>query len=103
MKAFITGSRAYGVPTDESDIDLIVVVEASTLLLLSTLADNSGSGMEEATERGGASLRFGRLNLLCVTEKHHEIWKRATDELREKAPVTRDVAVAHIKAALDRT
>lgn len=47
----------------------------------------------------GKSLRFGNLNLLCVTrKKHFDIWKQGTAELKAIAPVTRDKAIEHLAA-----
>lgn len=99
MKSFLTGSRRYGTPHPDSDIDLVVLMDGPELTELAKLASNSddfGSPGGPQYE-DGFSLRFGNLNLLCVTqEKHFKVWKQGTDELVAKKPVTRDEAILHL-------
>lgn len=85
-EAFITGSRAYGVPREDSDIDLAVVVSEHEAKLLRSLSDST------------RKIVFGRLNLILFTNtelglKQYETWKKVNDALKLIAPVTRDVAV----------
>lgn len=72
MNAFITGSRAYGKPQPESDIDLVIRVESST-------ADN----LEELSGvKNGEPVRFGKLNLiLCRTDEEYALWKMGTAQM----------------------
>jgi predicted nucleotidyltransferase len=95
MRSFLTGSRVYGTPRQDSDIDLVVLVSEGDLIALSKLADE----LKDLESPGGAyyedgtSLRFGKLNLLCVTEeKHFDVWRKGTEELMLIAPVTREHA-----------
>ncbi len=100
MKAFLTGSRAYGFPNLGSDIDLVALVDDVDLAKLCDVADKiSDFGSPGGTHyEDGCALRFGILNLICVTDTNHfETWKQGTDELKAKAPVERDVAVEHLK------
>lgn len=59
-------------------------------------AELGASGGEQYED--GRSLRFGPLNLLCVTdEKHFEVWREGTQELACKSPVTRDFAIEFLR------
>lgn len=108
MKAFITGSQVYGTPNDKSDIDLVVYVTPNELNLLKKFADSddrekpkkgdSDSGPQFGPELSG-SLRFGKLNLLCVTDPlAYAVWLNGTKMLtheveRSSRCVERDVAI----------
>ncbi len=101
MKAFITGSRAYGKPTDKSDIDLVVMVSEEVRATLYGLCDE---GPTKMTVRAASSeiinkgpIRFGKLNLIvCTSEKEYATWKHITDVLYTKSkmngPVSREEA-----------
>ncbi len=100
MKAFLTGSRVYGAPRPDSDIDLVVFMdreEAQRLhYLAAQLADDFGETYDEETP--GASLRFGNLNLIvCTDESRYRSWAIGTKDLEiiaeEAKPVTRLEAI----------
>lgn len=106
MSAFITGSRAYGRPSRKSDVDLVVLVCPAELEILKELADSrdedrkgEGGDSDAGPRAGGdsASLRFGRLNLLAVTDPvAYAVWQKGTRLLKresERKPVDRDLAV----------
>lgn len=113
MKAFLTGSRAYGHINDQSDIDLVVFVNRQDVEELFMLAPEiDGSGMErpmdEASKKDrtellkqidwdgpiACSLRFGNLNLLSVTNYvAYHVWIEGTKKLCNESPVTRKRAV----------
>jgi hypothetical protein len=79
MKAFLTGSRAYGTPRADSDWDLVVLAES-----------------DEVERELRAAV--GKLDLItCVDEKEYECWKRGTEVLRCVRPCTRKQAVATFK------
>jgi len=84
--AFITGSHAYGVPHDKSDVDLAILCSDGTA---ETLAK---------TKEDVPSVRFGNLNLLVFTSTiKFNLWKKVTEELIQRRPVTRVEACAHFK------
>lgn len=64
MKSFVTGSRKYGTATAESDVDLVVLVNLEDLAILRGMADPSKSPTYEGVS---GNLRFGKLNLICLT------------------------------------
>jgi len=100
-KAFLTGSRRYGTPTDKSDIDLVVLTSASTILDLLKFTENVKEDACDNYGAGTAQLKFGKLNLILVSETcDFDIWLNGTRQLAGKAkkkPVTRKQAVAHFK------
>jgi hypothetical protein len=94
MKAFITGSRAYGTPTAISDIDLVVFLDKEEKELLEALCFS-----------GTKAVRFGKLNLIIVTNKgQYWAWRKMTEEMAEEAamgfPVGKEEAKRRIEAAL---
>lgn len=114
-KAFLTGSRAYGVPSENSDVDLCVLVDEPTLAVLRGLAvrkeevaKNGPDGRprslssRDRAEDPGDSLYFGGasgLNLICHTNPHaFAAWRAATLTLAARRPVTREEAIREIKA-----
>jgi len=89
---FVTGSYAYGAPRPDSDIDLVVLVDTDTQVLL----------QQHSADKG--PIRFGKLNLIAVTSTRlFEAWARGTDQMiqeREETgePVSRDRAVEVLTA-----
>lgn len=82
-RAFITGSRAYGRPGLNSDVDLVVLVDEATARELIRLSEHKKE-----------PVRFGSLNLiLCVDETEYAVWRLGTRQMqRSKAKHTRDQA-----------
>lgn len=101
-KAFVTGSRAYGTPRPDSDIDLVCLLdEGDRIVFEADVNGDAGDGTEqELYESAGViALRFGKLNLLlCLDEDAYRTWEQGTRELRARKPVTRDEAVEHFRA-----
>jgi len=109
MKAFITGSHAYGIPTIFSDVDLGVLVDKSVDTLLFQLAEGDSSlDPELGQENGyGGTLRFGDLNLIAFTKLwEYEAWRAATELLYHwscyNGPVSRELAIETIKTEKKR-
>lgn len=86
MNAFLTGSRVYGIPSDDSDVDLVV--------LLST---DDKAKLREV--HGPGPIKFGNLNLiLCDKQEQFDCWEKSRyDCLKQSditgAPLTREMAV----------
>lgn len=98
MQAFLTGSRVYGTPREDSDLDMFVYCpDQATLDLLTESADDETIGCADDDYDGESAnrviLRFGKLNLLCTTKKaDYAAWKDGTALLTSRKPVTRDEA-----------
>jgi len=94
MKAFLTGSHAYGRPGPTSDIDLCVLVDP---ILAGKLRD-----MSESTK----TVRFGKLNLiLCESDTEFAAWKMTTKRLLQIKTATGaifDKVAAHAEMEKDR-
>ena len=102
--AFVTGSRVYGVPNADSDVDLVVLVDERDADILRRHAEEFRSSDDGCGRPGWYAIRFGRLNVILCDQKRFDLWRGATDELIEQRPVTRDFAVSVVKkhlAALD--
>lgn len=90
--AFVTGSRVYGIPKENSDIDLVVLISDEDWEHLAMASDDENSVNEYGTKN--KSIRFGNLNLLVTTEqKDFDVWMKGTEELKARRPVERDEAV----------
>lgn len=70
---FVTGSFAFGTPTAQSDIDVVVLVDEDTAATIRTaLACPKGT-----------TVRAGRLNLiLCTSPEDYAIWRVGTLQLQ---------------------
>lgn len=95
--AFCTGSRVYGEPRADSDLDLVVLVESDETVELLAAMDETRKGTGEpsaGSER--PSFRFGALNLIvCRTVSDYYLWRAGTADLALIKPVARDTAKAH--------
>lgn len=106
--AVLTGSQAYGLPTEKSDIDVAVMLSKEDADALVRLAGGAGV---ETHDDGSFSLHFGRLNLIvCFEEKYFDIWRAkyfdiwraGTVELKARSPVTRAEAVAVLSPMFEK-
>ncbi len=101
-KAFLTGSRVYGKPRPDSDIDLVILIEEKDLNKLIKMADETMEANNDYDPKDARCLRFGKLNLLCcLNPKHFDVWKSGTDELLRRKrendePVSRDTAISFL-------
>ena len=90
MNALITGSHAYGKPTSESDVDLVVRVGWETKELLERLSG--------ASTIDHAAIRFGKLNVIaCTSDEEFAAWKFGTEAVKKicldgRNPVNKDDA-----------
>lgn len=103
-RPFPTGSRVYGTPGPDSDQDFFVLLPWKRA---EELRDRSDSYTESRLEYPLAgitmSLHFGNLNLLVLTEdRQWHAWFAGTNNLKARAPVTRDEAVAEFQAQFRR-
>ena len=116
MRTLFTGSRVYGNPRPESDVDFIVLIEDPIELVLlemvgeetddyaykperSSLADVP-NGVTSPAPIGGItkSIRIGRMNILvCTKLEQFDAWKTGTELLTRIKPVDREYAVNTFK------
>lgn len=105
MNAFITGSHAYGTPTKESDIDLVVLLSDKDYDKLTGIVEDTKDASWDGPELGydSTSLRFGSLNIICLTDnKAYVAWRDGTIQLKKEAPVTRERAIEVLSGLLDK-
>lgn len=104
MSSFLTGSRAYGTPHEESDYDhCILLSDHAARCMVEVFEEREGSGCNSGSNIMYASFKIGRLNILIFTDlKQFEVWRRATEFLITKAPVTRKKAVKYIRKKLHK-
>jgi len=102
MKSFITGSRMYGTPSQDADTDLVVLVHPDECSILIAQAEANNGGLNPSGHPDDVSLRFGNLNLIVLTDpQKFDLWKKATDTLFVRRPVTRQEAVDYHRAHVD--
>lgn len=106
--SLLTGSRVYGTPHEDSDLDLVILVTPEEMALFekhygapdTTYTDPKTGDKKKKAPLLDAAFRFPLfpgidLNLIVTTDPGaYAIWAKGTAELKAKAPVTRDVAVA---------
>ncbi len=101
MKACLTGSRVYGTPRPDSDLDCVILVEdEDDWDLLSHNQDFTQKKMPSFdmsnTQGGycGRSLRYGKMNVSAVLrdKRVYEAWEKGTRFLKAIKPVTKEQA-----------
>ncbi len=102
--SLVTGSRVYGTPRYNSDIDLVVLLTSEELKIFESFeekSDNVVSNSENDKIGKSLSVKYGKLNLIITTDKKvYKAWKKATEELIAKKPVTRGDAIRLVKEKL---
>lgn len=95
MLSFITGSRAYGKPRPDSDIDLVVFISPQDANKLAAIEPQPNKDIVDYYGKTKTmNLRFGKLNLLACTDKSRFLeWHKGTRLLKAQAPVERDAAI----------
>jgi hypothetical protein len=84
----LTGSQVYGVPTEKSDIDVVLMLPQALVEFLELVSEQG------STPPGSTSLRFGRLNLIIPDDwKSLAVWKEGTEKLKKRKPVSRGDAI----------
>lgn len=92
MNAFLTGSRVYGTPTEESDVDLVVQMTATEMDKLGWFAEEAFGFDEYGC---GRSFRFGKLNVIAISgDKLFQLWKESTEACEAIKPVNKVEAKA---------
>lgn len=95
MHSFLTGSRVYGKPRPDSDIDLCTLVSYRDMreIMSATQHDHTGSAMPHSI-----SLKFGQLNLILTCDPRcFAEWQMATRDLWDARPVSLEDAIKHFQ------
>lgn len=89
----LTGSRIFGTPGPDSDLDLVIFMPLEDAKRLVGMAEGQDPDNLQSYGDGMYSLKFGLLNLLvCTTEKAYHIMRTGTDqaiELAKEQPLTK--------------
>lgn len=102
MNPFLTGSRVYGTPREDSDVDLVVpttdkALAAAIMVAMGGEAKPAGDGNYDTAH----SIRIGRLNLILLDPDEAERWRSVTTDLQirkiQGAPVPRREAIAAMR------
>lgn len=90
--SFLTGSRVYGEPSVDSDLDVVVFVDPRTLAVLSTIL---GAQEFRPYDRRAKRCKIGGLDLILTSDfGFFEDWKMTTQVLQAVAPVSKEQAIA---------
>lgn len=90
--AHLGGSRMYGTPSEDSDVDLCILVSFEEAKILGANADEPRQIKPGA---GSFPVRYGNLNIIvCVDPDVYAKWLKGRNQLIDKAPVTREEAKA---------
>jgi hypothetical protein len=91
--AILCGSRAYGTPREDSDVDLVIQLTLDEELTL-----REGLGIDPT-----GTLRIGKLNLIIArTDEQYALWCKGIEELKEMAPVSRQEAIEYFDVIFAR-
>ncbi len=115
-RAFLTGSRAYGTPREDSDIDLCVLLSRDDYhTLKAALPEDAREDMDDGRydeEPGGMNIRFGQLNLLAFNDADiYWAWQESTGMCKDYAvtnggtcdrTMARRIIKDHVANAWDR-
>lgn len=92
MNAFLTGSRAYGTPRHDSDVDVVLLTDRETAAAL----QQAGTEVRVFAD-GGWSVHVGPINIIGMSDSvQFAKWREGTDHLKTIAPVTREQAVEYL-------
>lgn len=98
IEGFLTGSRRYGLPTTDSDTDVVLLVRNPVAVEVLMNASDANP-TSPADDKGYASLRFGKVNaIVCQNESEYLLLERAMKACCDAVAasghgITRDIAV----------
>ena len=93
---FITGSRVYGSPTEDSDLDIVIRCDRYVAAVLESLIGKCSSDYDHES----VSVQCGRINLhLCTTDREYDRWRLGTRSCEVVAPIDRETAKKLMRVA----
>lgn len=96
QRPFITGSRAYGSPSEDSDLDIVIRCDRYIAAVVESLIGRSTSDYDHES----VSVQCGQVNLhLCTTDREYDRWKLGTRSCEVVAPVDRETAKKLLRVA----
>ena len=83
---FITGSRVYGAPRPDSDIDVGMLMSDKDANFLNHFSDEPIEPTKIYSDDVDINFLFGKLNIIaCYSELVFDAWKKGTDKLIEES------------------
>ncbi len=96
QRPFITGSRAYGSPSENSDLDIVIRCDRFVAAVVESLIGKCSSDYDHES----VSVQCGKINLhLCTTDREYDRWKLGTRSCEVVAPVDRETAKKLMRVA----
>lgn len=100
--SFLTGSRAYGIPREHSDTDIVIRCDKDDAYMF-----HPKDYVDSYVEDGGVNSMSAKINnvnyILCFNDATYDAWSEGTDELRKIRPVTRLKAIEVIAKKFSMT
>jgi hypothetical protein len=93
---FLTGSRVYGTPTENSDLDVVVRCDQYVMAAIEALVGKSAADYDHES----ISVQCGPVNLhLCASDAEYDRWQQGTRSCAVVAPIDRDTAKKLLRVA----
>lgn len=106
---FITGSQLFGIPNQDSDVDLVMLLDDYYAWYLYEQATDITQMTKQSDEYRGAgySLKFGKLNIILLPLSYYVLWKQCTEfcvKLMERRHrrLTKEESKLIFRAVIDR-
>lgn len=93
VRAFVTGSHAYGNPTEDSDIDLVIPGSVELHKYLKENITDDREAVRNESSDPFAILTGGIDIIIASTKEEYEFWRDGTMALIEQRPVSRKYAI----------
>ena len=88
-KPFVTGSRVYGTPRKDSDLDVVVRADEYVIRIIESIVGRSASDYDHKS----VSVQAGPINLhLCATDEEYDRWEKGTKSAEVVKPIDRETA-----------
>jgi len=94
--AFVGGSRAFGAPREDSDVDLVVRISTEDAAKMEAV-------FVRQTKWPNPSFKIGQLNLICATnDEEYDVWRDGTEKfVAEKRVVPKEESHSYFPPRLN--